>query len=109
MPRSSLLHIVAEEAVEFGIGDAASQAVEFAVFSDIACRADDRGPRNPRERAAQADAAHAESCKILHCQICGGRHQEIYRLLRYRLYHRRDLFTPLDPRRIEAIRAGRGE
>jgi len=86
-----------------------AQAVEFAVCGDVARGADDRGPGNPRERAAQADAAHAKSRKILHRQIGGGRHEEIHRFRRNRLHHRRDLFARLDAGRIEAIGAGRGE
>src|SRR5215510_9926699 len=109
MCSSSLFHIVTKKAVELGVGDGARQAVELAGRGDVARGADHRGPGDARERAAEADAAHPERGEIVHRELGCARHQEIHRLRRHRLDHRRDLLARPDTGGVEAVGARRRE
>src|SRR5258707_15839975 len=94
-----------EKGVERGVRHRAGETFERA-FGDAARGADEGGPADTRETAADADGAHAERGEIVHREAERTAVEEIHRLWRDRLHHRRDLLARADARRIEAIGAG---
>src|SRR6516164_6386489 len=93
--RCVFLPIGTEKLVQFGVADQAGKAVELAITRDFGGDADESMHGDSRERAADADAAHAHRPAV----------EKIDRLRRHRFHHGLDLLAGLDARRIETVSA----
>ena len=104
-----LLRSSAKELIELGIRHQAGEAVELAFFGDFGRRFDEGLHGDARQRATDADAAHAKPGEILDSEAERTAVEEVDWLRCDRLDRRRDLLARLNARGIEAIGTGVGE
>src|ERR1041385_6218417 len=94
-----------ERSVDLGERYGASQRGEGAALDNFLRGLEEPGPGSPGQRPADADPPHAGRGQLGHRgEIAAG--EDVHRLRRDRLHHRRDLLLAADAGRVEALRAG---